>query len=98
MTLGGPTLAESDIPFIPPSERAPRLDELLEDFDERLGSKLDRIIALLERMVEPEEPPLACPRCGDSENLEQFDGEDGSKRVICIACDYRFTLSAELVG
>ncbi len=63
-----------------------------------IARKLDRIIALLERMVEPEELPLACPKCGDSEKLEQFDGENGIKRVICIGCDYRFTLSAELVG
>lgn len=63
-----------------------------------IARRLDRIIALLERMVEPEEPPLACPCCGDSEKLEQFDGENGTKRVICVACDYRFTLSAELVA
>ena len=67
-------------------------------FAERVTSKLDRIIQLLERMVQPEETPLACPRCGDSEKLELFDGEDGTKRVICVACDYRFTLPAELAG
>lgn len=59
--------------------------------------KLDRIIALLERMVEPEEPPLACPKCGNNETLDTFTN-DGVERVLCMACSHRFTLSAELVG
>ena len=79
-----PTLAESEIPFIPYSDEPTLGSEIC--------GKLDRIIELLERMVQPEEESsdeLACPSCG-SDEVEEYTTEDETKKAVCTTCNHRF--------
>ena len=91
MSFGAPTLAESEIPFIPESDEHPV------HYGAEISAKLDRIIELLEQMVQPEESDdsePACPECGSDELERYATAEDGADKAICTTCNHRFLLGA----
>ena len=66
------------------------------NYGAEISAKLDRIIELLERMVQPEDQSSddepACPECGSDELERYATAEDGADKAICTTCNHRFVL------